>query len=32
MSRYSFYIRFVMVLAILATLAVAAGTEPWGPI
>jgi hypothetical protein len=30
-SRYSFYIRFTMLLAILAVAAVALGTEPWGP-
>jgi len=30
-SRYSHYIRFVVLLAILATAAVALGNEPWGP-
>jgi hypothetical protein len=30
-SRYSFYIRFTMLLAILAVASVALGTEPWGP-
>jgi hypothetical protein len=30
-SRFSFYVRFVALLAILATAAVVLGSEPWGP-
>jgi len=31
MSRYSYYVRFTLVLAILATAAVVLGGDPWGP-
>jgi hypothetical protein len=31
MSRYALYLRLVMVLVVLATLATALGNEPWGP-
>jgi hypothetical protein len=31
MSRYSLYLRLVMLLVVMATLAVALGNEPWGP-
>jgi hypothetical protein len=31
LSRYSQYIRIALLLAILATAAVALGNEPWGP-
>jgi hypothetical protein len=31
MSRYRQYVLLVVVLAILATAAVALGSEPWGP-
>ncbi len=31
MSRYALYLRLVMVLALVATLAVMLGNEPWGP-
>jgi hypothetical protein len=31
-SRSSFYIRFLLVLAILGTAAVLLGGDPWGPI
>jgi hypothetical protein len=31
-SRYSYYVRFFLVLAILATAAVLVGADPWGPI
>jgi len=31
MSRSSYYVRFVLVLAILATMAVVLGGDPWGP-
>ena len=32
MSRSSYYIRFVLVLAILAAAAALLGADPWGPI
>ena len=31
MSRYTFYVRFALLVAILATVAVLLGNEPWGP-
>ena len=31
MTRYAHYLRFVLVLAILATAAVIGGADPWGP-
>jgi len=31
-SRYSHYVRFLVLLAILATAAVLVGADPWGPI
>ncbi len=31
MSRYALYLRLVTVLALVATLAVMLGNEPWGP-
>ena len=31
MSRSSQYVRFLVLLAILAVAAVALGNEPWGP-
>jgi hypothetical protein len=31
MSRYSFYLRFTVLVAILATAAVLLGNDPWGP-
>jgi hypothetical protein len=30
-SRYSLYLRFTALLAILAAAAIFAGTDPWGP-
>jgi hypothetical protein len=30
-SRYSYYLRFVALLVILATAAVLVGADPWGP-
>jgi hypothetical protein len=30
-SRYSFYLRFTMIVAILGAAAVFLGTDPWGP-
>jgi hypothetical protein len=30
-SRYAFYVRFTMLLALLAAASVLLGTEPWGP-
>jgi hypothetical protein len=31
MSRYSLYVKLVMVLLVLTTLAMVLGNEPWGP-
>lgn len=31
MSRYTFYVRFAVLVALLATVAVFAGNDPWGP-
>jgi hypothetical protein len=31
MARYSQYVRFFVLLAILAVAAIALGNEPWGP-
>jgi hypothetical protein len=31
MPRYALYVRFVMVLVVLTTLAMLLGNEPWGP-
>jgi hypothetical protein len=31
MSRYALYVRFVAILAVLATAAVLLGGDPWGP-
>jgi hypothetical protein len=30
-SRYTFYVRFALLVAVLATAAVLLGNEPWGP-
>jgi hypothetical protein len=30
-SRYTFYVRFALLVAVLATASVLLGTEPWGP-
>jgi hypothetical protein len=30
-SRYSFYLRFTMIVAILGAATVFLGTDPWGP-
>jgi len=30
-SRYTFYVRFAVLVALLATVAVFAGNDPWGP-
>ena len=31
MSRHTLYVRLVLVLVVLASLAIALGNEPWGP-
>jgi hypothetical protein len=31
-SRHSFYVRFVLVIALLAIAAIMLGGDPWGPI
>jgi hypothetical protein len=31
MSRYSFYLRLMLLLAAMATFALVLGNEPWGP-
>jgi hypothetical protein len=30
-SRYTFYVRFALLVAVLAAAAVLLGNEPWGP-
>jgi hypothetical protein len=30
-SRYTFYVRFALLVAVLATAAVLLGNDPWGP-
>jgi hypothetical protein len=30
-SRYTFYVRFALLVAVLAAASVLLGTEPWGP-
>jgi hypothetical protein len=31
MSRYTMYLRFTLLLALLAAAAIVLGNEPWGP-
>jgi hypothetical protein len=31
-SRHSFYVRFLLIVAVLAMAAIMLGADPWGPI